>query len=57
MSGRKITKDKAMKVVDRLKSKKSTIIFYTDKIKISLPSMDSVSVWKERYPTGKIRMV
>lgn len=57
MSGRKITKDKAMKVVDRLKSKKSTIIFYTDKIKISLPSMDSVSVWKEKYPTGKIRMV
>jgi hypothetical protein len=57
MSGRKITKDKAMKVVDRLKSKKSTIIFYTDKIKISLPSLDSVSVWKERYPTGKIRMV
>tara|TARA_B110000967_G_C18886499_1_gene564335 strand:- start:2588 stop:2761 length:174 start_codon:yes stop_codon:yes gene_type:complete len=57
MSGRKITKDKAMKVVDKLKSKKSTIIFYTDKIKISLPSMDSVAVWKERYPTGKIRMV
>tara|TARA_B110000977_G_C11046079_1_gene480581 strand:- start:1130 stop:1303 length:174 start_codon:yes stop_codon:yes gene_type:complete len=57
MSGRKITKDKAMKVVDKLKSKKSTIIFYTDKIKISLPSMDSVAVWQERYPTGKIRMV
>tara|TARA_B110000977_G_C10890277_1_gene421157 strand:- start:441 stop:614 length:174 start_codon:yes stop_codon:yes gene_type:complete len=57
MSGRKITKDKAMKVVDKLKSKKSTIIFYTDKIKISLPNIDSVAVWKERYPSGKIRMV
>jgi energy-coupling factor transporter ATP-binding protein EcfA2 len=54
---RKITRDKAMKVVNRLKAKESTIIFYTDKIKISLPSIDSVAVWKERYPTGKIRMV
>lgn len=54
---RRITRDKAMKVVNRLKAKESTIIFYTDKIKISLPSIDSIAVWKERYPSGKIRMV
>ncbi len=57
MATRRITKGKANKVIEGLKQKKATIIFYTDKIRISLPNMESISVWKKRYPSGKVAMV
>tara|TARA_B100000780_G_scaffold263172_1_gene216863 strand:+ start:136 stop:309 length:174 start_codon:yes stop_codon:yes gene_type:complete len=57
MATRRITKGKAHKVIEGLKQKQATIIFYTDKIRISLPNMESVSVWQKRYPSGKVAMI
>jgi len=56
MSTRGISKEKAKKIVNTIKSKKANIVFYTDKISISLSSIEKAEFWKSKFPAGKIRL-
>lgn len=39
--------------LEEIKSRAPKIIFYTDKLRINLSSMKSLSFWFEKYPHGK----
>ncbi|MGC6428104.1 MAG: hypothetical protein ACON4D_00915 [Flavobacteriales bacterium] len=39
--------------LEEIKSKTPKIIFYTDKMKINLSSMQSLAFWFDKYPNGK----
>lgn len=39
--------------IEEIKSRAPKIIFYTDKLRINLSSMKSLSFWFEKYPHGK----
>lgn len=56
MSRKRLSSNKAKKLIENLKNKPPKIVFYTDKLKITLPSLDSVSIWQKKYPEGKVRV-
>lgn len=39
--------------LEELKKRTPKIVFYTDKIRIQLSSIDSLEFWKNKHPTGK----
>jgi hypothetical protein len=56
MSRRRLSTKRAEDLISAIRSKQPKIVFYTDKIKISLPNMESIQLWKKRYPKGKVRL-
>lgn len=55
MSRRRLSTKRAEDLISAIREKQPKIVFYTEKIKISLPSMESIQLWKKRYPKGKVR--
>lgn len=39
--------------IEEIKKRTPKIIFYTDKMRINLKSMSSLSFWFDKYPNGK----
>jgi hypothetical protein len=55
MSRRRLSTKRAEDLISAIKERQPKIVFYTEKIKISLPNMESIQLWKKRYPKGIVR--
>ena len=42
-------------IIESINKTKPKIVFYTDKISIRLKNLDSITLWKEKFPNGKVR--
>jgi hypothetical protein len=42
--------------LEALKNKIPKIVFYTDKIRVQLPSLNSLDFWLKKYPNGKYKI-
>ena len=48
---RKLT---ANEIIESINNTAPKILFYTDKIRIRLKNLDSITFWKDKFPNGKI---
>ena len=55
MSRKRLSTKKAKQLIENFKNKPPKIVFYTDKLKITLPNEDALLIWKKRFPSGKVR--
>ena len=47
---------KEKKNIRSAKNKIPKIVFYTDKIRVQLPSLNSLDFWLKKYPNGKYKI-
>ena len=42
-------------IIESINNTAPKIIFYTDKISVRLKNINSIALWKDKFPNGKIR--